>query len=239
MYSVMLNNVTKIFENNVVGVRNINFKIDKGEFVFILGKSGAGKTTLLKLISRDILPTKGDIFIENEKINQMSNKEIAYLRRRVGTVRQIDYLLKDRNVYDNVAFALQVTEQPKEVIKKSVPAALRIVGLKKKAYSFPNELSGGERFKAILARALVSNPKMVIADEPTANLDSDTAWDIMCLFDEINRLGITVIIATHAKELVNIMRKRVITLYGGEVKDDIKNGRYDEDDNLIKNLFFK
>lgn len=226
MSEVLMEHVSKIFKNNMPGLRNVNLKIEKGEFVFLLGRSGAGKSTLMKLITRELEPTRGEIYVDGQRIDTIKRKDIAFLRRKMGIIKQERTLLEHKTVYENVAFALVATEQPKKVIEQSVPAALGLVGMRKKADCMPSELSGGEKFRIELARAVVNNPSILIADEPTANLDPDSAWDIMCLIDEINRCGITVIVATHAKQLVNIMKKRVVTLYHGQIIGDVKKGRY-------------
>lgn len=223
---ILFQDVTKTYKNNLVGVKDINLEIGQGEFLFLLGKSGAGKSTLIKLITKEINPTKGEIHIENIILGQVAQKEIPFFRRSLGIVHQEAGLLEYKTVYDNVAFAMMATEQPYELICDSVPTALGIVGLRQKAQSMPHELSGGEQFKVALARAIVNSPRILIADEPTANLDPDTAWDIMCLLDEINRKGVTVLVATHAYEMVNIMKKRVVTLYEGRIIGDVRSGKY-------------
>lgn len=226
MAAIAFNNVTKIYENNVIGLNNITINIQKGEFVFILGKSGAGKSTFLNLITRQIEPTSGKITVEDVNISEIPKKKVPFFRRNFGIVYQEASLLPNKNVYDNIAFAMIATEKPTSLIKKSVPIALGTVGMRKKADCYPWELSGGELFRVGLARAIVNNPSIIIADEPTANLDPDMSWDIMCLLDEFNRKGVTVLVATHAKELVNIMRKRVVTFYNGRMIGDVKNGKY-------------
>lgn len=226
MAAITFNNVTKIYENNVIGLNNITINIQKGEFVFILGKSGSGKSTFLNLITRQIEPTSGKITVEDVNISEIPKKKVPFFRRNFGIVYQETSLLPNKNVYDNIAFAMIATEKPTSLIKKSVPIALGTVGMRKKAACYPWELSGGELFRVGLARAIVNNPSIIIADEPTANLDPDMSWDIMCLLDELNRKGVTVLVATHAKELVNIMRKRVVTFYNGKMIGDVKNGKY-------------
>lgn len=226
MSSIVFQNVTKLFDETMVGIQNVTFTIEKGEFVFILGKSGAGKSTLLKLITKELEPTRGEIFIENEKIQEISSKNLPYLRRKLGIVQQSVQFLENKTVYDNIAFAMLATEKPYHLIKESVPAALGIVGMRKHALCFPKELSGGERFRIALARAIVNNPQVLVLDEPTANLDPDTAWDMMYLLQEINCKGVTIIAATHAQELVNMMRKRIVALRGGKVIADVKKGKY-------------
>ncbi len=226
MPMIVLQDVTKVFENDTLAVDSISLGIEQGEFVFLLGKSGAGKSTLLRLIARELEPTSGDIQVDGKSMTNMKKRDIPFLRRKFGLIWQNSLLLPDRTVYDNVALAMYATEQPQKLINESVPAALSLVNMRKKADRFPHELSGGEQFKVALARAVVNNPQVLCADEPTANLDKDSAWDIMCLLDEINRCGITVIVATHAQELVTIMRKRVVTLTEGRLLGDVRKGKY-------------
>ena len=225
MPMIVLKDVTKVFGNQTA-VDRVSLEIKQGEFVFLLGKSGAGKSTLLKLIAKELEPSSGDIQIDGKSLTAMKKKEIPFLRRRFGVIWQDSFLLPDRTVYDNVSLAMYAIEQPQRLIDESVPAALSLVNMRKRADRFPHELSGGEQFKVALARAVVNNPQILCADEPTANLDKDSAWDIMCLLEEINRCGITVIVATHAQELVSIMRKRVVTLTEGRLLGDVKKGRY-------------
>lgn len=223
---ILLEQVTKRFDGNKIGIQNASLEIEKGEFVFFVGKSGSGKTTLIKLISRQYKPTEGVVIFEDEKLNDMPAKKIPYLRRKMGVITQETGLLETRTVYENIAFAMLATEQAPKVIQEAVPTALGMVGMRKKADRLPSEISGGERIRVALARAIVNNPQVLIADEPTANLDADSAWDIMCLLKEINHIGITVLVATHAKELVNIMKKRVVTLNQGKIIGDVKKGKY-------------
>lgn len=225
MVSIKLNSVTKLF-HELTAIHNVSLVIDRGEFVFLSGKSGAGKSTLLNLITKQIEPTTGEIWVENENILVLPLKKIPYFRRRFGIVKQDIVLLENKTVFDNVALAMQAIEQPIQLIRESVPSALGIVGIRNKAECLPNELSGGEKFRVALARAIVNNPHTLVLDEPTANLDPDTAWDIMYLLNEINHRGVTVLMATHAQELVNIMQKRVVTLNCGEVIKDIKKEKY-------------
>jgi len=218
--------VTKVYPGGQVALKDINLKICKGEFVFIVGPSGAGKSTLIKLIFREELPTKGQIFFAGKNITRLRHKEIPYLRRRIGIVFQDFRLLPEKTVYENVAFAMEVVEAHSRDIKKRVPLVLERVGLLHKAKSKPAELSGGEQQRVALARALVNNPDMLVADEPTGNLDPDTAWDIMKLLDDINKRGTTIIVASHAKELVDSMKKRVIQLDNGSLVRDEERGVY-------------
>ena len=224
---IELKNVTKIYDGEVVGVENLNLQIEDGEFVFVVGESGSGKSTLLKLLMRELLPDEGEVIIDGKDITKLKRRKIAELRRSMGIVFQDYRLLPKRTVYDNVAFSLQVIETSPKKIKKSVPAALNLVGLAHKAKSLPNEISGGEQQRTAIARAIVNNPSLVIADEPTGNLDPRNSEEIMEVLEAINMRGTTVIIATHDKEIVNEMQKRVIHLENGIVVRD-SGGGYDD-----------
>ena len=218
--------VSKIYPGGCVALRDINVKIEKGEFVFLVGPTGAGKSTFLKLLFREELPTRGQIFINGKNITRLKPKEVPYLRRRLGVVFQDFRLLPQKTVYENVAFAMEVIEASPREIRKRVPKVIEMVGLSHKMNSRPHELSGGEQQRAALARALVNNPDVIIADEPTGNLDPDTSWEIMKLLDEINKKGTTLIVATHAKELVDAMKKRVLQLEDGQLVRDEERGVY-------------
>jgi cell division transport system ATP-binding protein len=218
--------VSKIYPGGCVALRDINVKIEKGEFVFLVGPTGAGKSTFLKLLFREELPTRGQIFINGKNITRLKPKEVPYLRRRLGVVFQDLRQLTQKNVYENVAFAMEVIEASPREIRKRVPKVIEMVGLSHKMNSRPHELSGGEQQRAALARALVNNPDVIIADEPTGNLDPDTSWEIMKLLDEINKKGTTLIVATHAKELVDAMKKRVLQLEDGRLVRDEERGVY-------------
>ena len=224
---IELKNVTKIYDGNVVGVENLNLTIEDGEFVFVVGESGSGKSTFLKLLMRELKPDEGQVIIDGKDITKMRRSKIAALRRSMGIVFQDYRLLPRRTVYDNVAFALQVIETPGKKIKKSVPAALNLVGLVHKAKSYPNEISGGEQQRTAIARAIVNNPPLVIADEPTGNLDPRNSQEIMEVLEAINMRGTTVIIATHDKAIVNAKKKRVIHMENGIVVRD-SGGGYDD-----------
>lgn len=219
-------NVTKIYNNKVVALKDISVKIEKGEFVFLIGSSGAGKSTFIRLIFKEEEPSRGQILIGNRSINRLRKRDIAALRRNIGVVFQDYSLLNDRTVYDNVAFALEVMEYPGKVIRQKVPEVLEMVGLAHKADCLPVQLSGGEQQRAAIARAIVNNPQILLADEPTGNLDPDTAWEIMELINDINRRGTTVIMATHAADIVNRMKKRLIALDKGELLRDEERGVY-------------
>lgn len=218
--------VTKIYPGGLAALKDINIKISRGEFVFIVGPSGAGKSTFIKLLFREELPTKGQIFFNGKNITRMKSREVPLLRRRIGIVFQDFRLLPEKTAYENVAFAMEVTEASSREIKKRVPYVLERVGLADKAGAKPSELSGGEQQRVALARALVNNPDVLVADEPTGNLDPDTSWEIMKLLNDINKRGTTVVVATHARELVDGMRKRVLQLDKGVLVRDEERGVY-------------
>lgn len=222
---IQMYNVSKVFENGVTALSDISVNIEIGEFVFLIGQSGAGKTTFIRLLFREELPTNGQILVGGRSINRLSRKEIAVLRRNTGVVFQDFKLLTDRTVYDNVAFAMKVTECSREEIDRRVPEVLEMVGLESKMKAMPNELSGGEQQRVAVARAIVNKPLMIIADEPTGNLDPETSWGLMQLLEKINQGGTTVIMATHAKNIVDEMKKRVLTLENGRlIRDEIGGG---------------
>ncbi|HOK42833.1 MAG TPA: cell division ATP-binding protein FtsE [Thermoclostridium caenicola] len=221
---------TKIYSNGVVGLKNVTVKIDKGEFVFIIGASGSGKSAFLKLIMHEETPTEGEVYVNGYSVHNMPKSEVPYLRRSLGIVFQDFRLLPNKTAYDNVAFAMQIVEALPREIRRQVPLALGLVGLSKKAKAYPSQLSGGEQQRVALARALVNNPAVLIADEPTGNLDPKTSMEIMELLDEINQRGTTVIVATHEKSIVDAMKKRVITLDRGELISDVKKGSYTNED---------
>jgi len=223
---IVLENVSKNYSAGAPAINNIDLKIEKGEFVFIVGDSGAGKSTLIKLLLKELEPTTGKIYINDKFVNKLKRRKVPYLRRDIGVVFQDFRLLKDRNVYDNVAFAQRVIEVPSKVIRRRVPAMLSMVGLAEKYRSFPKELSGGEQQRVALARALVNNPPILLADEPTGNLDPKNSWEIMKLLEEINKRGTTVVVVTHNKEIVDAMQKRVICMQKGVIISDEKKGGY-------------
>ena len=224
-----LRKITKVYSNGTVALKDVSFKIEKGEFVFVIGSSGSGKSTLIKLILREEAPTQGEVYVNGYEVSCMDRKEIPYLRRSLGVVFQDFRLLPNKTVYDNVAFAMQITEaQPKE-IRRQVPMALALVGLSRKANVYPGQLSGGEQQRAALARALVNSPSVLIADEPTGNLDPDTSWEIIKLLEEINHRGTTVVVATHEKNIVDAMKKRVIALDRGVLIRDQEKGLYGDE----------
>ena len=224
---INIEHVSKVYPNGSAGVRDIS--INKGEFVFFVGSSGSGKSTLIKLLLKELDPTEGKITINNVVTNDLPREKIPYLRRNLGVVFQDFRLLPNKTVYENVAFAMQVIEAPSKQIRRNVPAVLSLVGLAKKSRSYPSQLSGGEQQRTALARAIVNNPPILICDEPTGNLDPSTAWDIMDLLEDINRRGTTIVMATHAKDIVDMMQKRVVTLRRGQVIRDIQKGGYGDE----------
>lgn len=223
-------NVNKTYNNNIFALSNVNLSIEKGEFVFLVGPSGAGKSTFIKMLLKELEPTSGNIIINDTDITLLKRKQIPYYRRKIGVVFQDFRLIPTLNVYENVAFAMRVIEAPQRDIRKKVPMVLSLVGLSNKFRAFPNQLSGGEQQRVSLARAIVNNPTLLIADEPTGNLDPDTALDIMDTLNDINHAGTTILMATHAKEIVDKMRKRVIALEKGVVVRDEQRGAYGYED---------
>ncbi|HIV73730.1 MAG TPA: cell division ATP-binding protein FtsE [Candidatus Pseudogracilibacillus intestinigallinarum] len=223
---ITMKNVHKVYPNGVTAVNGIDVEIDKGEFVYIVGPSGAGKSTFIRLIYREEVPTKGEIIVQGVNASKLKNKEVPLFRRDIGVVFQDFKLLPKLTVYENVAFALEVIEESTTVIRKRVMEVLDLVGLKHKARSIPDELSGGEQQRVSIARAIANHPKILIADEPTGNLDPDTSWSIMRILEEINARGTTVIMATHSKEIVNTIKKRVIAIENGVIVRDESRGEY-------------
>ena len=219
--------VSKIYDNNVKALSNVNIKIDSGDFVFLVGPSGAGKSTFIKMLLKEVDPTMGEIVVADKELSKVTRKQIPYYRRKIGMVFQDFRLIPTLNVYENVAFAMRVVGASPKEIRKRVPMVLSLVGLSNKYKMFPTELSGGEQQRVSIARAIVNNPKVLIADEPTGNLDPETAKEIMELIDDINKAGTTVVMATHAKEIVNSMKKRVIAIDKGEVVSDVQKGGYE------------
>lgn len=223
---LVMNDVSKVYEGGSVALQDVNVHIEPGEFVFVVGPSGAGKSTFIKMLFREVLPTTGSIFVNGMDILSLSPKEIPFMRRQLGIIFQDYRLLPDRTVYENVAFAMQVIEAPHRKIKRQVMNMLDLVGLRHRANAYPNELSGGEQQRIAIARAIVNDPVFVIADEPTGNLDPETSWDIMEIFKEINDTGTTIVMATHDKEVVDAMGKRVIAIEHGRIVRDEKEGVY-------------
>ncbi len=217
---IRLEHVSKTYEAGVVAITDVSLHIKPGEFVFIVGDSGSGKSTIIKLLLKELAPTHGTITVNGRDLSSISHKQVPIFRRNIGVVFQDFRLLPDRNVYENVAFALRVVEAPKKDIKRKVPLMLSMVGLAAKYRSLPKQLSGGEQQRVAIARALVNEPKILLADEPTGNLDNKNAWEIMRLLDEINKKGTTVVVVTHNMDIVKAMKKRVITIKKGSIIDD-------------------
>lgn len=227
---IELENVSMTYPGGNEALKNININIEKGEFVFVVGSSGSGKTTLFKLLLKEMDPTSGNITVAGYDYGKMKKKDVPKLRRRIGVVFQNFRLLKDRTIYENVAFAQRVIQTPGRYIRRRVPAMLTLVGLADKYKSYPKELSGGEQQRVAMARALVNNPDIILADEPTGNLDPKNSIDIMNLLEDINKRGTTVVVVTHNRDIVNEMKKRVITLKKGVIISDEKEGGYIDED---------
>ncbi|MDK2866212.1 MAG: cell division transport system ATP-binding protein [Clostridiales bacterium] len=223
-------NVSKKYDNGVMALDNVNIKIEKGEFVFIVGPSGAGKSTFIKTILKEVDVSTGKIWVDETNITRLHRRRIPYLRRKVGVVFQDFRLLPNKTVYENIAFAMEIVGTNQRIIRKQVPMILALVGLMGKGNVYPNQLSGGEQQRVSIARAMINNPPILIADEPTGNLDPETSWEIMKILRTINRRGTTILMATHDREIVDIMRKRVIALEKGNVARDDKIGVYGYDD---------
>ena len=223
---ITLDNVSKSYSTGAPALNGISLHIEAGEFVFIVGDSGSGKSTFIKLLLRELLPTAGTITVNGQDVAGLKRKEIPKFRRNLGVVFQDFRLLKDRNVYENVAFAQRIVQTPTKEIRKNVPSILSTVGLAGKYKARPKQLSGGEQQRVALARALVNKPPILLADEPTGNLDPKNSWEIMKLFEEINATGTTVVVVTHNREIVNAMKKRVITMNKGVIVSDEKEGSY-------------
>lgn len=223
---IIMKKVYKKYPNGVVASNGINVEIKRGEFVFVVGPSGAGKSTFIKMMYRAEVPTSGDIIIDDINLATLRNNQVPYLRRKVGVVFQDFKLLPKLNVYENIAFALEVIEESPEQIQEKVNDVLGLVGLRHKSRMFPDELSGGEQQRVSIARSIVNTPKVVIADEPTGNLDPVTSWEIMEMLERINARGTTIVMATHNKEIVNTMRHRVIAIEGGLITRDEVGGDY-------------
>jgi cell division transport system ATP-binding protein len=224
---IKLETVTKVYKGDVVALRDASADIQKGEFVFLVGPSGSGKSTMLRLLNKEETPEYGRIFVAGKDIGQLNQWKVPYLRRNIGCVFQDFKLLTNKTVYENVAFALEVIGRPKHVIKTQVPAILELVGLAKKMTNYPHELSGGEQQRVSIARAFVNRPLILLADEPTGNLDPTTSVGIMRLLDRINRTGTTVVMATHDRSVVDTMRRRVIELDSGVIVRDQSRGVYE------------
>jgi cell division transport system ATP-binding protein len=224
---IQLENVSKTYKGDVTALRDASVTIEKGEFVFLVGASGSGKSTFIRLLNREEIPTRGRIFVAGKDIADLSRWKVPYLRRNIGCVFQDFKLLTDKSIYDNVAFALEVIGRPRHVITTQVPAILELVGLGHKAKNLPHELSGGEQQRVSIARAFVNRPLILLADEPTGNLDPATSVGIMKLLKRINDTGTTVVMATHDQGIVDAMRKRVLELDQGEIVRDQSRGVYE------------
>ena len=223
---IELSQLTKTYEKSSRALKDVSLTIDDGEFVFITGRSGSGKSTLLRILLKEVEPTSGRVVVNDMDLGRMPRRYVPKYRRQLGVVFQDFRLLKDRNVYENVAFAQRVIGVSGRKIRESVPEMLRMVGLSSKYKSFPHQLSGGEQQRVAIARALINRPAILLADEPTGNLDPHNAMEIMGLLEEINRQGTTVVVVTHSSEIVNMMRKRVITIQRGIVVGDEKESGY-------------
>ena len=228
MEFIKFKDVEKTYKNGVNAVYDVDLEIKKGEFVFVIGASGSGKSTLIKMLYRAERPTKGEIYLGGINVAKVKNSKVYKLRRKIGIVFQDYKLLQKQTVYENVAFALEVYGLPTEEIRKKVLKALDLVGLKHKIKSYPDQLSGGEQQRVAIARAIVNSPKLLICDEPTGNLDPETSLEVMKVIEKINDLGTTVVMATHDRDMVNKMKKRVIVLDNGKIVKELKKGRYVE-----------
>lgn len=225
---IELKDVTKEYSQGNAALNGVSLKIEPGEFVFIVGDSGSGKSTLIRLIMKEMEPTSGTITVNGQSLTKMKRRHVAKYRRGLGVVFQDFRLLKDRNIYENVAFAQRVIETPSRVIAKKVPAALSLVGLAQKYKSYPKELSGGEQQRVAIARAIVNEPMILLADEPTGNLDPTNSWEIMSLLEEANQMGTTILVVTHNHEIVAEMNKRVITMKQGVIFSDVSGSGVSE-----------
>ena len=223
---ISLQAVTKVYRNGVTALEDVSVEVEKGEFIFVVGQSGSGKSTLIRLLLKEEEVTKGSVYVAGKNLAKITSWKVPYLRRNIGTVFQDFKLLTDKTVFENVAFGLEVIGKPKHVIDQRVPEILEYVGLGDKLNSFPDELSGGEQQRVSIARACVNRPLVLLADEPTGNLDPNTSVDIMRLLDKVNRIGTTVVMATHDQAIVDAMRKRVIELDRGRVVRDQARGVY-------------
>ncbi|ARF15117.1 MULTISPECIES: cell division ATP-binding protein FtsE [Sporosarcina] len=223
---IVMKNVYKKYPNGVVASNGIHVEIEKGEFVYVVGPSGAGKSTFIKMMYREEVPSSGLIYFNNTELTKMHRKDVPYLRRQIGVVFQDFKLLPKLTVYENIAYALEVIEESPSVIRQKVTEVLKLVGLTRKTRMFPNELSGGEQQRVSIARSIVNQPKLVIADEPTGNLDPETSWEIMKIFERINAQGTTIIMATHNKDIVDNQPHRVIQIEGGLITRDEHEGEY-------------
>ena len=227
---IVLDNVSKSYATGAPALNGVSLTIKEGEFVFIVGDSGSGKSTLIKLLLRELVPTSGDIYVNGQSLTDLKRRHVPKYRRNLGVVFQDFRLLKDRNVYENVAFAQRIIQVPAREIRKNVPSILSVVGLAGKYKAKPKQLSGGEQQRVAMARALINRPPILLCDEPTGNLDPKNSWEIMKLLEQINKKGTTVLVVTHNREIVNEMQKRVITMKKGIVVSDEEKGGYIDED---------
>lgn len=227
---IEMQDVWKTYADGTTALHGINVKVDSNEFVYVVGPSGAGKSTFMKLIYREERPSKGQIFVNGFNLGRLKARKIPYVRRNIGVVFQDFKLLPKLTVYENIAFAMEVVEASKKLIKKRTMEVLELVRLGEKAGAYPNQLSGGQQQRVVIARAIVNNPSVIIADEPTGNLDPENSWEIMKLLEEINFRGATIVMATHNKEIVNTMRKRVLAIESGQIVRDEARGEYGYED---------
>ena len=223
---IAMDHVSKQYSTGVEALSDVSICIHKGEFVFVVGKSGSGKSTFIKLLLKELNPTEGRIFVGGRQVTNLKRKQVSLYRRKIGVVFQDVRLLKNKTVFENVAFAQEIIGMTKRDIARNVPIMLEMVGLKGKEKMYPHELSGGEQQRVAIARALINQPTILLADEPTGNLDPKTAWDIMMLLEEVNKMGTTVVVVTHNNDVVDVMQKRVINLEDGVLVRDEKKGGY-------------
>lgn len=223
---IAMDHISKQYSTGVEALSDVSIRIHKGEFVFVVGKSGSGKSTFIKLLLKELNPTEGRIFVGGRQVTNLKRKQVSLYRRKIGVVFQDFRLLKNKTVFENVAFAQEIIGMTKRDIARNVPIMLEMVGLKGKEKMYPHELSGGEQQRVAIARALINQPTILLADEPTGNLDSKTAWDIMMLLEEVNKMGTTVVVVTHNNDVVDVMQKRVINLEDGVLVRDEKKGGY-------------
>ena len=223
---IAMDHISKQYSTGVEALSDVSIRIHKGEFVFVVGKSGSGKSTFIKLLLKELNPTEGRIFVGGRQVTNLKRKQVSLYRRKIGVVFQDFRLLKNKTVFENVAFAQEIIGMTKRDIARNVPIMLEMVGLKGKEKMYPHELSGGEHQRVAIARALINQPTILLADEPTGNLDPKTAWDIMMLLEEVNKMGTTVVVVTHNNDVVDVMQKRVINLEDGVLVRDEKKGGY-------------
>jgi cell division transport system ATP-binding protein len=223
---IVMDHISKQYSTGVEALSDVSIRIHKGEFVFVVGKSGSGKSTFIKLLLKELNPTEGRIFVGGRQVTNLKRKQVSLYRRKIGVVFQDFRLLKNKTVFENVAFAQEIIGMTKRDIARNVPIMLEMVGLKGKEKMYPHELSGGEQQRVAIARALINQPTILLADEPTGNLDPKTAWDIMMLLEEVNKMGTTVVVVTHNNDVVDVMQKRVINLEDGVLVRDEKKGGY-------------